>query len=705
MMAGKRTKRHRTAGATRASLRAGFTLTEVMIAMSIMGLAMASALGSFFYVNRAERLHAVQGHLDVDARMVVERLRRDLWFSARDQVVLFPPGPGPYTAVSFPVSRNFEPDQPVPLDADGRIEWDTTRIYHLWDGPPAQLRITTFSPRVEMTPEERLEQLAAVVEAGSGQHALNGDAASTRVLITNLVEWELNITRARFDGYASIPGRRNLVGLGSAVLQPGPQQYMFRVVDRHPDSNGFQVGVDTLTVSPTGLAREGEAQYPVFDQSGGVARVEYVPGGVWSGNHLLHFSASEAGAHFTLEMDHDRWEEHNFLATGARLDRTEVMFDQSFQPHAYTVHLAGKGRTWEASAQTGDLDGAPQTESALTRSAVRVVMRGSELLNGGWIDFEGQHAWVGFRSAGEDRRLRLLQAFIAECADPSDATRLMDFKPGTEQVLTFADSSSVVVSAARESDRADFTIEREKNYMVGFLVQHEGFPSPHGYAWVWTPPEGVGGFPSSFRIPAASDPGIEDLMAPAWSGRDDLIASSAVFAVAYVYTGHPAEGTYTSQVVDTQIEDPAFESLDWNAVVPPEADLEIRARAGSEPDLSDAADWEALLPLLPGQRPPMTGRYVQVQARLTPGVDSLTTPQLTDFTLAWEGEPRVVDIAGSFSTGPDHGIFEVLVNGAPLFHGVTVDLTVFRDLSLGREGHRRLTASVFSEIVPRNTGR
>lgn len=687
-------RRHASAG------QAGFTLAEVHIATMILALAMVTALGSFTYVNRNERVQSVQGSLDLDVRMVIERLRRDLWLSASDEIVLFPSGTGPYTAISFPVIQDLSPDASVPLDSQGRILWDTTLVYHLWEGPPAQLRITTLTPRRALTLDERIAQLAEVVKAGGHPEA------STRVLISNLVEWELKTTGAQFDGYTPQPGRRSAVGLGSAILDGGPQVYTFRLVDRHPASSGYHLGMDTLTVSPTGAPREAEAQYPVFEESGGTAYIEHIPGGVWSGNYRLVFPAAGTGAHVALQMNHDQWEERNFLATGVRLDRTRVTFDEDLSPGTNVVKLDGKGRVWEASAQTRAPDEETEAMANLAGAAVRVVLRGSQMLDGGWLEFDGHNAWIGFRSGTESLPLRLTGALIAECADPEDPALLMDFKPGTEQTITFEGATTAVVSGTRESDRIDLLIERDKSYVISFLVDHEGATDAYGYAGVWTPPDGVITFPSSYVIPAERAPTVADFEAATWSVRSDVVASPAVFAVEYVFAGYPPEGTFTSQIFDTLLPWPAsFESLDWTAHVPEGAGMDVRIRSGSEPDLSDAPDWDAVLATARGQRPWISGRYVQVQATLFSGEESLATPRLADFTLAWDGEKRIVDVSGSFSTGPDHGVFEVLVNGTPLIHGVTVDLTVYRDQQLGAIARRRLTASAFAEIVPRNTGR
>jgi len=45
------------------------------------------------------------------------------------------------------------------------------------------------------------------------------------------------------------------------------------------------------------------------------------------------------------------------------------------------------------------------------------------------------------------------------------------------------------------------------------------------------------------------------------------------------------------------------------------------------------------------------------------------------------------------------------VDGSPLLQGITVDLTVYKDVSIGSGGRKRFTSSVFAEMSPRNTGR
>jgi len=111
--------------------------------------------------------------------------------------------------------------------------------------------------------------------------------------------------------------------------------------------------------------------------------------------------------------------------------------------------------------------------------------------------------------------------------------------------------------------------------------------------------------------------------------------------------------------------------------------------------------------------PPATGtdgeslllqRYVQFQAALTADADLTNTPILRDVTLTWPGETRIADVAATFTTGPDKGIYEVLVDDAPLVRAVTGFIEVFQDIRQRDGSIKRLRAATTQELEPRNTG-
>lgn len=205
--------------------------------------------------------------------------------------------------------------------------------------------------------------------------------------------------------------------------------------------------------------------------------------------------------------------------------------------------------------------------------------------------------------------------------------------------------------------------------------------------------------PSSYLI---NDAGLTDVDDAVWSMRADVTQSGAIYGLQSLRAGHSPEGVYHSQIIDAQLPNPNYLSLDWVADVPAESLLEVQVRAGSQPDLSDAAEWDNVPVVQPGIPPVIGGRYAQVKVRMHPGVDALTTPQLRDFTLRWRGGKRYVDLAAVISEGPDHGIYEVEVNGSPLLRGVTVYVSVYKEVGAFPRHTRRMQSSAMAEIVPRN---
>ena len=103
---------------------------------------------------------------------------------------------------------------------------------------------------------------------------------------------------------------------------------------------------------------------------------------------------------------------------------------------------------------------------------------------------------------------------------------------------------------------------------------------------------------------------------------------------------------------------------------------------------------------------PGNKRYVQFQAVMTPGFSGWYVPSLKDVTIKWTGENRLADIGGAMTVGPDYGIYELKIDDQVLTKGVTVNLTIFKDLmSAGGGGSNRLTSASVIEVEPRNTGK
>lgn len=682
--------------------RAGFSLAELMVAIAILGLAVAGAMAGWLFVVRGERINSVQQELDMDVRKTLERMKAELRLSSIDKIVFYPEGPGPYSAISFPLARDNDGDGLIELDSNGRIVWDETVIYHVWPSQPHQLRRTSFSPRDEtLTPAQRLQQLTDVVLAGHGRNTINGANSRTDVMFENLFAWKIFAKSAVFDAYAPVLQRAS-VNLGSVLMTTGPHDFTFRVVGKNAASSGYKVGLDTLVVSPSALPREAEAQQ-VVAQSGGSATTDYRPTGSWSGNHQLLFPANGVGSTFTLTMSNDAWEETNFGGTGSVCENTVVVFDDSLTPRDFVVRLQPPGTTWLASDQTLDQSENSTTNAYLRGAAVRVLIRGGAMPDGGAILNNGPLNFVLFFAAAQ-ARLNIMAAYIAEAASATNYTP--DIVPGTSRQLFFSGNASVSIAPGSYAMGmlglgSRFEIDKSKSYVVSFKVT-DGMPSDSRF---WT--EQRSGVPGCYVIPGTSNPPTEVLLQASWSQRSDVVVEPRLYSVERLYVLAPSNGTFTSQIVDTKMEQPEYDSISWTAIQPAGTTIGLKVRTGDQPDLSDAPPFSAIPAMTsPGPLTVPSKRYVQFQAVMTPGFGGWYVPSLRDVRITWAGPVRVVDLGGMMSMGPDYGIWEMTMDGKPLMRGVKIELTIFKDvMGIGGRSAQRLTSTAVVEVEPRNTGK
>ena len=685
--------------------RGGFTLVEVSAATAILVLVLTLAMAGLVYIVRSNIQGDAQNELDIDVQAAMESIKYDLRLSSLDEMFFYPAGAGPYQAVSMPIARDDDGDGAVDLNEDGSIIWDKTLVYHVWMSLPYQLRVTTFDPRDDgLTDAHRQAQINSVVTNGHGTATHNGGNASTRVVFENLFDWHVSPRGAIYDAYSADTERDSLETMGSCILGAGSHTFTFTAIDKNAASSGYKIGLDSLFVSPCYGAREAEAQLPATASVGATPVGMYMAGGSWSGNYQLYFPGVAAGNSFTLTMDNDRWEETNFKGIGSVFSNTTVRFDESLSPSDFVVSLDAYGYKWYANEQTGDTNGAPAALDAVRGCAVRVPLRGDEMANGGWISSGSSICWVFFRSgAASADKLKILAAYIGECS--STDSNSMDVAAGTQQALTFGSPAAPGITVdggqTRFSNYAVYPVDKEKSYVVSFLVDGA---AAMGNAWEWqelSAPTAVG----SYIIPAASSPTAADLAAPVWSTRGDVMPTNSVLGVRMLYGSYPTNGSFTSQIIDTHLGSPAYTQLDWNKDQPSGSYLGLKVRTGSSNDLSDAASWGSISAMTsPGAISPGNHRYVQFRAELRPSFYGISTPRLKDVTIKWTGAEQVVDIGGTFTKGPDYGVFEVEVDGVRVMTGVEVYLKIFKDV-YGYVGSRRMTSCLTTEITPRNTGK
>lgn len=688
----------------------GYTLIEVLGSIVLLTLVMASAISSWLYLVRAERINSVQNELDVDARIAMERLKSDLRLSAVDKIFFYPEGVGPYTAMSFPKARDDDGDGVIEVDPYTNVIWDQTIVYHVWSSSPNQLRRTVFDPRnTTLTAAQRQSQLNSVVINGNGASTYNAAAARTSPVFQNLFTWRIKSKGPQYDAYSSVLGRDLNAVLGSILLTPGSHVFKFRVTGKNTLSSGYKIGLDKLAVSPSGIQREAEAQ-TVTSQSGASAANELMTLGSWSGNYQLGFPATAAGNFFTLTMDNDRWEETNFDDSQAQSDDILNMFDQGLTPKDFIIYLTPPTNVWMVDWQTLDVFGGTSTTGSVLRAcAVRVPLRGAMMMDGGALKYSGKfHCMYFYASASS--RLRILGAYLSEAADQEN------FSPdatNTGVALTFPGYGSSVDIDAGSYGRAElpsgstFYFDKDRTYFVTYLVADNAGKSDAKYWREYhtggtNPPP-----PACYVLPAAASPTLADCQAAVWSTKTNLVVTNVLYALEHVHCLAASNGTWTSQITDTHLAAPSYSDIAWNAVKPSGTALRMKIRTGNNEYMTDAPAWTSVTAMTSaGPISPPSRRYVQVRCEMDSSSDGWSVPYLKDFTVKWTGESKVVDIGGTMTTGPGYGIYEILVDDKQLVKGITIDLTIFQDVVGFRGiGSNRMTSTISGEVEPRNTGR
>ena len=701
----------------RHSTSSGFSLTEMVIAFAITTVVVAAAATGWVFFVRGETMNSTQTELDINVRNAMENLKHDLRLSTLDSIYYYPAGPGPYTAISFPMASDTNNDGLVEKAAGGsNVLWTSTVIYHVWKGSPNELRKTVFSPRDNsLTAAQCQAQLNSVVSNGDGTHTYGAGNSTTRALFKNLFTWNIWGSGAIYDGYSANKERDPNVSFGSVYLGPGSHEVKFKVVGKNAASSGFNVGIDTLTATACGVEREGESQ-TVSNQSGASAGADYQATGSWSGNYQLLFQATASNNYFSLSIDNDRWEETNFRGQGALCTRTIVGFDPSLSPSDYILQLAGSpgypwspsGRmsapdcfAWTAENQTGS-SSQTMNDNSLTNCVVRVLLRGNDQSeNNGNLRFSGSYPYVYF-AASPSQPLQILAAYIAEAATATNYTQNAasagtplyfygdtgrDIQPGQ---VVYANPSGL------------FHMDQDKSYLVTMLIGSSGNPL------IW--PETHSGAPGSYIIPASASPTAADAQAADWSSKSTY-PSSNLYGVYAVYCNYPSNGLYTSQIFDTKIDTPIYSTVSWNGIYPYGTSIKMKVRTGAQADLSDAQPWTNISEFASSPATITCGnyRYVQFQAILNPDLATFYkgshSPKLKDVTIKWAGATRVVDVGATMTKGPDYGICEVSVDGNPLTKGLRIDLTIFKEITGWGSTNKMITSSMTAEISPRNTGK
>ena len=716
--------------------RNGFTVAEMAVSSAILIIAVAMAMSGFVYVLSASREGTVQDELDIQVQIAMEGLKKNLRLSSLDEMVFYPAGPGPYTAISFPLARDDDDEPGIDLDEEGRIIWDKTLVYHVWNTAPQQLRLTTFDPRdTNLSAVARQEQIESVVINGHGTNTHNGVNSTNAVIFENLFDWSITPQNSIYDGYASTTQRDVNVTLGSCVISNGTHDFKFTVIGKNSNvtsSTGYKVGIDNLYVSPSYSRREGEHQVP-SDKTASVAYSNmYMGGGSWNANYQAYFNATTSNQYFTLTLTNDLWQETIFRRTGYSIEDAAVTFlqqaDSNYVVHPEAEGLNNNGTTysyWNAYEQCGLTTtgwyqyGERDIDQALRGCAVRVFVKGEDMAYGGEIDNDSssQYGWVYGGGSNDAMQCGIVEGYIAECAGTNELTpnvvgstlTQLRFVDTTVSPFPPASYSTLITNGlySKQYRRVNYhalPIEKEKTYTYTFLITNTPGQA-HVASWPdIRDPAGI----AAYIITNATH---ADVMDPYWEGRGDVIPSSRHYLLGNLDLKPPTNSYYVSGPFDTRDATPAYNEVSWNAFLPLPAYCfaDLQVRTASDMNMTDAEAWTNL-PVLsssPAAWPDQAGtnQFVQWRAHLwRTAPNSAYVAVLKDVTIKWAGPTRTVDIGGTFTKGPNYGIFQLEVDGVMLRRGLSVDLEIYEDV-YGYGGSRRITSALTAEVRPRNTGK
>ncbi len=706
---------------------AGFTLTEFIVAMSILLVVMSMATSGYLGLVYNERRSSQVAELDMDVRKAIEVLREGLRLTTIDQVVFYPPVAPPYRAISFPSVVDWDQDGLVDLEPGGtNVLWGQTVVYHIWNESPYQLLRTTFQPRNKsLSDANRAEQLRRVVEQTDhgADYELEPYQATTRIF-SNFFEWKLSSKSTAFDGYS--PNEERVpTPFGSYVLAPGAHTLSFRTTDKNSlnTTASYRVALDTLY--PTFSGGEIEAEALTVSNATPAATVVTTVPEICSGNNYLNFPATSTNQTMIVAFRNDEWVESNFRAAG--VTQSNTVFTAFGAKLDNSVVLDGVGDTWTFANHTDDVTGWWENMESDNGILVRVPLEG--------VAVGGTNVGTLVRSGS---LYRAPGAAAAAASGRSSSTRCLemaiyyDTAFGTDAVIAETDANGQIVDGTQGTiflSRTHSGNLSGSGYMVyGWYVGSTTYPISTAKRYVvsfWLKPTAADPWCANWAHPAYKSlpptriralttndlPIAQNLLAASWSDGTYTTRAKVVGLMRLVTSFAPV-GEYCSQVYDTGFASPVYTNLTWSnavvntaytTVVTTNASLALWLRSGASPNLTNVA-WTVVTK---NAAPALatSGRYVQFRARLTSDSLSSYSPILHQVRLRWDAPLALVNLSSVLYKGPDRGAFEVLVDGQPLVRSVRVELTLFRDVQTINFKTTHLTSSMVAEVEPRNTGR
>ncbi|MBN1353900.1 MAG: hypothetical protein JW994_04455 [Candidatus Omnitrophica bacterium] len=768
-----------------------FTIPEFLIAFGIGIILVGVFLSLWYFAYRNWTVERVRSRLRINLETTMERLKEEVRLSSATYMSGYPSGATTYTAISFPAATQ-DASGFYTLDS-GFINWDKSVIYHLYDNPSTgnkELRRTEFTNNhdILIVSTQREAQLASVAVAGDGSSAPNSANAITTVILPHsasekaYMDADFTVTPAGqgFDGYSEEETRVN-VSFGSVNLDPafdgGYHELKFAVIGKNDDSAGWKFGIDTLAITPSGCAREPEICVDHTDlldtedsHSSGDSDLKVGPNDVWSGRNYLEYNSDAVDDFITLRFYYDLWRDSNF--DNSQRNNTLLAGDDLI------IKLPdldeGKAITWQAKDETGaDADGYiafanPIPINNITvrtiisheiiqmeGDMVRVVFKANHLeptkalkITSAYLDVRDGETWKCIYDSDDPSTYSSrVQLFFT--TDPATGT-VVDY--GTGDITPDAIIPQVSYPTKVYSNWAIYPIEKDpddpKDYCVTFHVAND-IDNAHIAYWKGT----AGETHSYLRLnDYAQDPtwsGVTPVDMTGGtvdppdelpqSGGPECTISRHVYAVASIETWS-SEGSVISQVYDTKITSPGYNTVRWTEHKPTNSSIAFKVASSATEEMSP--DWDSITGFSdnPHTLSIANERYLQYRSDLavtpliwtcldhsavtvsdadyksgaitctSPGCGKYLVPQITtgstlfpwidNVTIDWPGPAKVCEISGYFVQRPDYGIISLEVDGQPLARSWNFTSSVTQKIR-----DNDYEASLSASVEPLNTGK
>lgn len=675
----------------------GFSLLEAMLAFLLGGIFLATITASWYFSSTVWKEESMRGKLRYDVERTMERIKNEIRLTDGNSTLFYPQGEAAYTGISFPAAT---------LDSGGfltfsgnAINWGKTVIYHVYQtSGKYELRKTVFNS-FNANASTRQTQLNNVVTNGTDSQG-PGSATTTVIFKSDDVSLAIIPSSPTFDGYNASVARSENTSFGSARLTPGNHTIRFEVTGKNASSTGYQLGIDTLYVTPSGgNGQEAEVFIPVNASSGDTVAKEDLSAygsNLWGGNHQLAYSANAIGDYVTIQLNYDQWVESNF----SNFSRDKVSFDGT-DPYL-TIESresqSASSAAWQAESQTTV---AASGSSSTPNKSIRIILLGSQ--------FTQQANMIRFKFlAAPGAPLTINSAYFGQrsgtTANFTASPIQLYFNNGTVQegqndgvgAVGAVGPTFIDIPAAHHawSNWFEYNIPAggtAPDHLVSVFI-----PAVNTNAAVWTPTDPL--VTNSYTVDGNQAASMTD-----WATLLGYVTDPSIYATAQV-AGWTATGTATSPIYDTKMTIPVYNQIKWTPFLPSGASISAKVRSSSDPNMAGAADW-SVLTAYTGSPASLVGlgsqRYVQYQFTLQAASPYLVLPQVDNVMIDWPGATTLVELSGYHTKKPNYGIFKVLVDGVPTVKALEVKLAASDNF----KNKKMLTASLNAEIKSRNTGK